>query len=537
MITQANQYLIKGWSVIPLEPRGKKPVIPWKEFQDRKPTQEELSLWFLLSNNNLGIVTGKISGITVIDCDTKEGLELAMTKGLPTCPTVKTGKGYHFYYAYEPGVGNFQKRADLPGIDLRSDGGFVVAPPSIHESGKIYEWEGFDRPLPKLPLWVINENPANRQPIKNLYKGVKSGNRNQTLARLAGVWVITLSLPEAREMAYAWDSLNDPPMGKREVDTTVESIFKAELRKKHAISQPEEQSESIEIYTIDMLSEKIDLLHQNGVQPGISPGWESLRQHFTIKKKEWTVITGLPAHGKSTWLDAMMVNMATRERWKFGIFSAENLPLERHAVSLMEKFIGKPFSCGPHARMTEFELGAGKEFLRENFFFILPDEKQQNIDNVMKLGHDLVKERGIDCLVIDPWNELDQVRQAGVTETEHISMCLSKLRRMARILDIHIFVVAHPTKLYRDKDGKYPIPTPYDIHGSAHWRNKADNCITVWRDVGAETSETEIHIQKIRFREVGKVGRVILFYDRVTGRYFDREYENQVKQGQFRQGG
>ncbi len=524
MLSESRRYLSHGWSVIPLEPQGKKPVVPWKDYQTRHATEQEVTEWFTGTGNNLGIVTGKISGITVIDCDSRSALELVANKGLPTCPMVRTGKGYHFYYAYEPGVGNFQKRADLPGIDLRGDGGYVVAPFSIHETGKIYEWEGFDRPLPPLPRWILAERPGDKQPLRDMYKGIAEGSRNQTLARLAGVWVITLSLPEAKQMAYAWDSLNNPPMGKREVDQTVESIFKAEMRKRNCSPEEDEQSESIEIYTINMLSEKIDELHKTGVTPGISPGWESLRQHYTIKKKEWTVITGVPSHGKTNFLDAMMVNIAQSERWKFGIFSAENLPLERHAVGLIEKFIGKPFSPGPHARITEFELGAGKEFLQDNFFFMLPDEKKQNIDNIMKLGQELVVKYGIDCLVIDPWNELDQVRTPGVTETEHISMCLSRLRRMARVLNIHVFVVAHPTKLYRDKDGNYPVPTPYDISGSSHWRNKADNCITVWRDVGLESSETEIHIQKIRFREVGRVGRVILFYDKLTGRYFDREF-------------
>ena len=161
--------------------------------------------------------------------------------------------------------------------------------------------------------------------------------------------------------------------------------------------------------------------------------------------------------------------------------------------------------------------------MRDHFLFVLPDENHQTIKRVLEIGEGLVKSHGIDCLVIDPWNELDQTRQAGMTETEFVSATLGKLRRMARSLNIHIFVVAHPAKMYRDKDGKYPIPTPYDISGSAHFRNKADNCLTVWRDIAEDDAPTKIYIQKIRFREVGKVGVVPLYYDKVTGRYIDFE--------------
>jgi twinkle protein len=126
---------------------------------------------------------------------------------------------------------------------------------------------------------------------------------------------------------------------------------------------------------------------------------------------------------------------------------------------------------------------------------------------------------GIKGLVLDPWNEFDHSRPAGMTEPEYISDCLSKIRRFARKYDLHIWVVAHPTKLQKGLDGNYPIPTPYDIAGAAHWRNKADNCITIWRDLTEVNKEVEIHIQKVRFREVGKVGLAKLHFDISTGSY------------------
>ena len=84
---------------------------------------------------------------------------------------------------------------------------------------------------------------------------------------------------------------------------------------------------------------------------------------------------------------------------------------------------------------------------------------------------------------------------------------------------MHVWIVAHPTKMYKTNNGKYPVPTPYDISGSAHFRNKADNCITIWRDLEDEHKQVEIHVQKIRFREVGKIGQKNLGFNVTTGRY------------------
>lgn len=148
----AREYVAAGISVIPLhgpdepkgapiEKRGKRPAIDaWKEFQTRYATDEELVKWFSDGKRNIGIVTGKLSGLTVVDFDTAEAIELAKEKGFPKGPLVKTARGFHAYCRYEEGHRNFQKKAGLPGIDLRGEGGYVVAPPSIHATGKAYEW-------------------------------------------------------------------------------------------------------------------------------------------------------------------------------------------------------------------------------------------------------------------------------------------------------------------------------------------------------------------------------------------------------------
>ena len=127
-------------------------------------------------------------------------------------------------------------------------------------------------------------------------------------------------------------------------------------------------------------------------------------------------------------------------------------------------------------------------------------------------------------MILDPWNELEHNRPAGLSETEYISQTLSKVRRFARINDVHVWIVAHPTKLQKDRDtGEYPVPTLYDISGSAHWYNKADNGITVYRHNDEDL--TDIYVGKIRFREVGQRGKTTLAYCREAGTYHEQGWK------------
>lgn len=271
------------------------------------------------------------------------------------------------------------------------------------------------------------------------------------------------------------------------------------------------------------LSREIEALYQNGVQRGCSTGWKSLDDYYTVRLGELTVITGVPNSGKSNWLDAMLVNLAESDGWKFAVFSPENQPLENHASRLMEHHAKVPFRHGPTQRMTREMVMAETDWLDAHVQFMLPpDEDDWSVDWILKTAEILVRRTGINGLVIDPWNEISHDRPAGLTETEYVSVCLRKIRQFGRRTKTHIFIVAHPQKMYRDKSGEYPVPSLYDISGSAHWRNKADNGIVVYRDINEpDKPGVEIHIQKVRFREIGKVGGVELKYDKVTGSYSD----------------
>ena len=261
-------------------------------------------------------------------------------------------------------------------------------------------------------------------------------------------------------------------------------------------------------------------LYLEGLPGGVSTGWPSVDEHYTVRPGELTIVTGIPSHGKSQFLDALTVNLAREHGWSFGICSPENLPVSRHLAKLIEQYTGWPFREGPTRRLPQDELITALNWLHEHFVFIAPEESL-TIPGLLDTAQRLVARHGLRGLIIDPWNEFEHTRPSGQTETEGISQALTQIRRFARNHGVHVWLVAHPQKLYRREDGSYPVPTPYDISGSAHWRNKADNCLTVWRDENEPDQPVRLYVQKIRFREVGKVGMVALQFDRVTGRYKD----------------
>lgn len=274
------------------------------------------------------------------------------------------------------------------------------------------------------------------------------------------------------------------------------------------------------IFEIMDLSARVQHIYEHGMPKAEPTGWKALDGLYSVRPGEWTLATGIPSHGKSEFIDSLMVNLA-RRGWSFGIFSPENQPLELHISKLAEKVAGKPFSHGCHPRMSTDELQEATAWLHNHVYFVLPE--QATVTAILDLAKALVFRHGIRGLIIDPWNELDHLRPPNLTETEYISASLSRIRAFARQRGVHVFVVAHPTKLPKDKStGSYGVPTPYDVQGSAHWRNKADNCLCVWRDLNDPDSRVvQIHVQKIRFKDVGQIGMAELVYHRPTGRYFD----------------
>jgi twinkle protein len=274
------------------------------------------------------------------------------------------------------------------------------------------------------------------------------------------------------------------------------------------------------VFSINDIFDEVINLYVNGTVGGLKSGWENLDPLYSVRDGDFTVVTGIPSHGKSEWLDALLVLMAKKHGQRYAICSPENQPLQLHIKKLSEKWIGRPFFECYGDRMSLEELIGGCGQLEDHFCFILPEEP--TIDCILNRARIEVYRKGINGLVIDPWNELEHSRPAGQSETEYISDSLRKMRKFARDNNIHLWIVAHPTKLRKKRDEKgneldeYVVPTPYDVAGAAHWRNKGDNCITVYRNADS----VDVHIQKVRVKEIGKIGTATFTYKVSTGEYF-----------------
>ena len=314
-----------------------------------------------------------------------------------------------------------------------------------------------------------------------------------------------------KQIDLAYKIFNDAHKENADTESTIDEL--------KAVMEKSKTSDITGIVQASELFADIDTLYDKGLQPGLSTGWLKFDDYYTVKPGQITVITGIPSMGKSTWNTNLVTNLAMKHHWKFAVFSPENYPMQRYCAHIAQIYIQKPFGKNFENRMQKNELEPTKLWIDEHFVFIVPKSDEMKIENLIQKATICVLKYGVKGIVFDPWNEIDHSRPAGLHETEYISKCLSKLRYFARAYDVHIWLIAHPTKLLKRQDGTYPVPTPYDISGSSHFRNKADNCLTVWRDLNSPGSNTKIYIQKIRFHEVGKLGDCDFAYHLPTQSY------------------
>lgn len=243
----ACEYVDRGLSVIPVG-RDKKPLVAWEQFQHRRATDEELAEWFeRWPEANVAIITGHISGLVVVDADGEQGMNWLATNMPVTGVYARTGKGVHGYFRLNGQ--EVRNRARLaPEVDVRGEGGYVVAPPSTHASGRPYEfvfpdgmngWDGladFDFPASQPSLASGGRGNLSGLSLEAVKPCVSlapaaQGQRNATLARLAGRWAQKgLDSDEVLLLAKAWNAANNPPLGASELERTVRSICETHLR-------------------------------------------------------------------------------------------------------------------------------------------------------------------------------------------------------------------------------------------------------------------------------------------------------------------
>lgn len=263
-----------------------------------------------------------------------------------------------------------------------------------------------------------------------------------------------------------------------------------------------------------------------GYPKGLEVGFPELDKLITFRTGELTTVTGIPGSGKSEFIDELTYRLAKDHDWTIGYLSAENQPVQLHVAKMMERYTGKKLyaSYNQHAvQMSEEQYCQALEFMNNHFLFVGIDEENDeqldmSIDGIFSMIDVMIFRFGIKCFVLDPWNMIEHNIPKNMTETQYTSVVLTKITNYSKRKGIHFILVAHPKKPQKDKaTGKYPVQTMYDISGSSHFFNKTDNGLSVWRDF--ETGIVEVHVQKIRFKFIGKVGMSAFNYDTLSGRY------------------
>lgn len=266
------------------------------------------------------------------------------------------------------------------------------------------------------------------------------------------------------------------------------------------------------VFTVSDFEQSLDALFEHGLQKGVTIGHDNFDRLCSFETKRLCIITGVPSSGKSEFIDEIAERLNIRYGWRFAYFSPENAPLAYHASKLIEKFTGKHFDKD---HLTYGEYKQVKQHLETNFFFISP-KNDFRVDAILERAKFLVRRKGIKALVIDPYNRLEDESE-GKNETKYISRLLDKLTNFAQQHDVLVILMAHPTKMQKNKDGEPEIPTLYDISGSANFNNKADFGIVVHRNRLENT--VEIHIKKVKFKHLGECGMALFKYNLNNGRY------------------
>ena len=237
---------------------------------------------------------------------------------------------------------------------------------------------------------------------------------------------------------------------------------------------------------------------KNGFKPGFQVGLSNFDDIFSTYTGQFITVTGVPSSGKSDFVDQMIVGYNTNYSWKTAYASPENQPTYLHAHKIMRKTWGDMPT--PEDIYTD-KWNQVADHVNNNYFFI--DMEKYTLESVLKKGAELVKRKGIKCLVIDPFNKVRAQDASGDVNVYTLEY-LQKIESFAKKYDVLVIIVAHPTKMYKDKDGKIEEPTMYNIKGGGEWYDASYHGLLVHRNYDDKT--VKVKVLKVKFQNLGENG-------------------------------
>jgi hypothetical protein len=240
MLSTALALAARGLSIFPCRPGLKTPAFKGS-FEDATREPEQIKEWWASTPDfNIAVATGDKSGLFVVDVDNEDGFA-ALTKCgvIPDTIEAVTANGTHFYFRMPAFDLRNSVRKLGPGLDIRANGGYVLAPPSLHPSGKRYAWSvDSANKLANPPQWLLDkltDRPhAPRADVSQLMDDVAEGQRNDRITRLAGHLLRhRVHIQMTASLLLAWNKQHcNPPLEDEEVLRTIDSISKCETRRR-----------------------------------------------------------------------------------------------------------------------------------------------------------------------------------------------------------------------------------------------------------------------------------------------------------------
>ena len=270
---------------------------------------------------------------------------------------------------------------------------------------------------------------------------------------------------------------------------------------KEALSQRISRSKPVPLENVttfrDIEDEVTDFV-RNGFKPGFQVGLDNFDSIFSTYTGQFITVTGIPSSGKSDFVDQMVVGYNEKYGWKTAYASPENHPTYLHAHKLMRKtWQGMP---GVDDIKTE-KWNQVADHVNDNYFFI--DMERYTLESVLRKGAELVKRKGIKCLVIDPFNKVRSADASGDVNVYTLEY-LSQIEIFAKKYDVLVMIVAHPTKMYKDSKGNIEEPTMYNIKGGGEWYDASYHGLLVHRNY--EDKTVKVKILKCKFQNLGENG-------------------------------
>lgn len=273
------------------------------------------------------------------------------------------------------------------------------------------------------------------------------------------------------------------------------------------------------IYYVEDIFDSMLSNFKNGVRLAPKTYFGEMDDFFRWKKGEINTIVGWANHGKTTLVLQMMLTKSVYDGWKWGIFSPENYPACDFYDDLIEMYVGKWLD-----RMSEHEYAQAAHFIDKHIFYVYPDDGH-DIHSINEKFRYLVLKKGIDGVLIDPFNQLDHIQKPFQREDQYLSETFKDIKRFALLNSITYNIIAHPVKQQKEQDKSLPPVDMYDIAGGAMWANKSDNIISYYRPNhhnNKTSPEVRIYIQKIKRRRTGgKPGEFDMRLNWDTKRFVD----------------